>query len=143
MDQMQFINMRELSENTIDEKVKKYETALMGSFTTYKKNFRINQIFNISFTILSIVLTMATGILAVFDEAGKQKIWVGILAAASVAVQTAAKQFPVAERAKLYLKLQNAVSLLNLTLSSAVTDDDLKLIQEAYNKILGEETLAP
>jgi CHASE1-domain containing sensor protein len=143
MDTMQIINMRELSSSTIEEKVKKYETALTGSFTTYKKNFRINRIFNISFTILSIVLTMATGILAVFDEAGKQKIWVGILASASVAVQTAAKQFPVAERAKLYLKLQNAVSLLNLTLSSAEKDDDLKPIKEAYDKILGEETLAP
>jgi CHASE1-domain containing sensor protein len=86
---------------------------------------------------------MATGILAVFDDAGKQKIWVGILAATSVAVQTAAKQFPVAERAKLYLKLQNAVSLLNLTLSSAEKDADLIPIKEAYDKILGEETMAP
>jgi hypothetical protein len=143
MDAMQSINMRELSNNTIEEKVKKYEAALTGSFTKYKKNYRVNQILNISFTTLSIVLTMATGILAVFDDAGKQKIWVGILAATSVAVQTAAKQFPVAERAKLYLKLQNAVSLLNLTLSSAEKDADLIPIKEAYDKILGEETMAP
>jgi hypothetical protein len=48
MDAMQSINMRELSNHTIEEKVKKYEDALTGSFTKYKKNYRINQILNIS-----------------------------------------------------------------------------------------------
>ncbi len=144
MDAMQRINVRELDTENVRENFERYERAFDSSYKHFKRFHLFNQFANAFFILLPIMLTLATAIFAVIGEGvTNHKIWVGILAALSVAVQAVATKFPVIERSKLYLKLRNDIRSLSLDLDSAVTSEELKQIKGKYDEILKEESLVP
>jgi hypothetical protein len=144
MNAMQMLNIRELDTNSIEENINKYESVLNSTYGYFKRFHIYNQFANAFFILLPIILTLATAIFAVFGDAvPNQKIWVGILAALSVAVQTVATKFPAAERSKFYLKLRNEIRSLTLSLGFVKTNEELIKIKESYDKILNEESAMP
>ncbi len=133
--------------DSLVEDVETYRSEFDSCYKSYERSYKFNQRLSILFTSLSIVLTMLTAIVAVYGDTQNisfnQKIWVGILGAASVAVQTAAKQFPVDVRSKRYLELRNAIRELVLELSLVENIDDLKIIKAKYVELLKLENAIP
>jgi hypothetical protein len=147
MSEAGILNVYTLGIDSLEEDVKTYRREFDNCNKSYARSYKFNQRLSISFTALSIVLTMLTAIVAVYGDTPNisfdQKVWVGILGAASVAVQTAAKQFPVEVRSKRYLELGNAVRELVLDLSLVENIDDLKKIKAKYVEILKLENTIP
>ena len=145
MDALQ--NLKIDPNQAFNDTAKLFETEFDSRIEAYDKGLKWNRKLNIVFTSLSIILTLATAIAAVVGDANtisfNQKLLVGILAAASVAVQTAASQFAVAQKTKTYLELRNEVTALRIDLESAATVDDLKQLKAPFLEILKKETAIP
>lgn len=137
----------QLSAASLDEDVKTYRAELDACYKSYERSRRFNQHLSIWFTSLSIILTMLAAIFAVADDTSimgiNQKVLVAILGATSVAVQTAARQFPVDARSRKFLELRNSTRELILELSLVENVSDLKSIKAKYVELLKlENTLA-
>lgn len=141
------LNAHTLGVDSLEEDIKTYRSEFDACHKSYGQNHNFNRNLSISFTTLSIILTMLTTIVALLDDnvniGLNHKITVGFLGAASVAVQTAAKQFSVEARSKRYLELGNAVRELILDLSLVESIDDLKKIKAKYVEILKLENTIP
>lgn len=145
MSEAGILNTRSLGSD-LEADIETYRNEFNGCHKSFGRSYRFNRWLSVLFTGLSIVLTMLTAIVAVAGEAPASfnyKIWVGVMGAASVAVQTAAKQFPVEVRSKRYLELGNAVRELMLDLSLVADNEDLKTIKAKYVEILRLENGIP